>query len=118
MTRRKHEKESTVTQQLDGSIEFTIYVLNTSTVQAKNGSVFARVCESCSFAKEPERFSKPPGGHSYDRELPFAVLNAGTALAVLLSVMPPKGEHRIEVTFIYRCENCEIAPNDNLFVNF
>jgi hypothetical protein len=112
------KKEITVTQQLDGSIEFTLYVMNTSAVQAKNGTVFVRVCESCSFAKEPAGFTKAQGSHEFDRASPFALISAGTVLAIPLSVMPPRDAHRVAVAALYRCENCEVSPRDDLFVNF
>jgi len=114
----RNNKETTVTRRPDGSIEFTIYALNTSAAQAKNGSVFARICKDCTFAEEPQGFTMAQGGHKYERDKVFANIYGGTGIAVPLSIMPPAGLHEVQVTLIIRCENCEIGPNDILTVKF
>ena len=114
----KKNKEITVTRQQDGSVEFTILVVNTSGVQAKQGSAYVRLCQDCTFAKEPERSVRAVGAPAYDRERDFTMLDAGISLAIPLKVMPPKDLRRFQVDIVARCENCEVGPKDSLFVNF
>jgi hypothetical protein len=111
-------KEITVAPQRDGSVEFTILVVNTSSVQAKNGLILVRVCRDCTFANEPERSTKPVGAPDSDRERLFDTLSAGISLAIPLKIMPPQHVSKLEVDVNVRCENCEVRPKDSLFVNF
>lgn len=114
----KKNKEITVSPQQDGSVEFTILVANTSIEQAKNGSVYVRACQGCTFAKEPERCTKPVGAPDFDRERMFDALGAGISLAIPLKIMPPQQTSRLAIDVTVRCENCEVRPKDSLFVNF
>jgi multidrug efflux pump subunit AcrA (membrane-fusion protein) len=110
-------KEISVPQSVDGTVEFTIKIGNKSAVQAKNGSVFLRICEKCDFAEEPKRFTRPVSAPSYDREMIFQAINATTGLGIPLKVKPPPMTRRFEVDVIIRCENCVVRPKDSLFVN-
>lgn len=126
----KKAKDTTAIIQPDGSIEFTIFgtvlklghypifVFNASNVQAKKGSVFLRVCQDCTFSKEPEQFRKPPGAPDSDRERLFEALGAGISLGIPLKITPPPLSNKIEVDITVRCENCEVRPKDSLFVSF
>jgi hypothetical protein len=102
----------------DGTVAFQISVINRSTVQAKNGSVYIRICEKCEFAEEPQRFSKPLGAQSTDRQMNFQALDSTTALAVPLKIKPPALEHRFEIAVTTRCENCVVRPKELLHVDY
>jgi hypothetical protein len=106
-----------VAQSPDGSVEFTVNVINKSKTQAKNGSIFVRLCRLCEFKEEPERFRKPIGASTYDREMPFESINAGTAIAIPLKVRPPTTTRRFEVDIMARCQNCVFREKDSLFID-
>jgi len=108
--------EISVPRQSDGTVECTINVVNRSNVQAKNGSIYLRLCETCSFAKEPERFRKPIGADDYDREMPFQALSAGIAISIPLKIKPPPAATRFEIIVTARCENCTVGPGNKLYV--
>jgi hypothetical protein len=53
--------EATAYRRLDGTLQFTINVVNPTDVQAKNGSIYLRLCQYCTYAEEPQTFSKACG---------------------------------------------------------
>ncbi len=114
----KRQKETTILRQPDGSIEFTIEVVNTSKTRAGKGSIILRICEACTFLTEPERFRKITGAKDYDREMLLEGLDAGISVAIPLKVMAPLNTSRFEVDVTSRCENCQFRITDNLFVNY
>ncbi len=103
---------------VDGTLSFTIKIVNKSNVQAKHGSVFLRVCISCSYAEEPARFQKPVGAPDQDRQMPFEDIPALTGLAIPLKVKVPNSEHLIKVEVTMRCENCSTGTPEALFVSY
>ena len=109
--------EISVSRQGDGTVECTINVVNTSNVQAKNGLIYVRLCETCRFAKEPERFHKPVGADDYDREMNFQTLGAGIAISIPLKIKLPAMVPRFEIAVTARCENCTVGPANKLYVN-
>ena len=111
------QREITVPRQSDGTVEFMINVVNNSKVQAKKGAIFVRLCEDCSFAKEPERFKKAVGALDYDRYMNLDHLDAGVAISIPLKAKPPIFSSRFEVDVTPRCENCVVNGPNKLFVN-
>jgi len=111
-------KSINVTPQPDGSVELKLFVMNTSNVQAKNGVIYLRICPSCKFVREPDRFAKAVEGYDYDREMTFTTISASVGVAVTVQIMPPAGEHSLQVGIAGRCENCEVRPTDILVVNY
>jgi hypothetical protein len=103
---------------VDGTLSFKITVVNKSNVQAKNGSVFVRICVGCSYAEEPARFQKPVGALDQDRQMPFDNIPALTGLAIPLKVKVPSQEHLIKVDVTMRCENCSTGAPDALFIKY
>jgi hypothetical protein len=103
---------------VDGTVSFTISVVNKSNVQAKHGSVFVRVCISCSYAEEPARFQKPVAAPDQDRQMPFDNIPALTGLAIPLKVKVPNEQHRVKVEVILRCENCSTGAPEALFISY
>lgn len=110
-------KEIWVADSPDGSVGFTVHVINKSKVQARKGSIFVRLCQSCEFKEEPARFTKPIGSPTYDREMPFDLINASTEVAIPLKVNAPTVRKRFEVDVTVRCENCMFRDKDSLFIN-
>jgi hypothetical protein len=110
-------KEITVPQSPDGTVEFTINVINKSSVQAKNGSIFLRICEKCEFVEEPKRFIRPTSAPAYDREMTFQVVNATTGTGIPLKVKAPTTTNWFEVDVTTRCENCTVRAKDRLVVH-
>jgi len=111
-------KEKLAQVSLDGSVAFTITVANKSNVQAKNGSIYLRICQGCEFAEEPKRFSRPLTSPAYDREMLFQAINAIEAVGIDLKIKPPPGIRRFEVDVTTRCENCTFRPKDALYVRY
>ncbi len=112
--------EISVPRQDDGTVECTIYIVNRSNVQARDGSIFVRLCKKCSFAREPERFVKAVGAHDYERVMNFQAIGAGTALSIPLKIKPPPMASRgaiLEISVMARCENCTVVPSNQLYVN-
>jgi hypothetical protein len=111
-------KDISVTKQPDGTVAFNLSVINKSAIQAKSGSVFLRICETCEFAEEPKRFRRPTGAEAYDREMHFDSMMAKTGFAIPLRVKVPAGVHRIEIAVTVRCENCVVRQSELLHVNW
>ena len=112
-------KETTVSQEQDGSVEFKFFVMNTSTVQAKKGKLYVRICTSCKFVNEPANSVKAVDGYEYDREIPFRDLDVGVGIATIVRVMPPLDTPRqFDVGVASRCENCRVRPTDKLVVHY
>ncbi len=110
--------ERSVQRGLDGTVSFTVKIVNTSTVQAKAVSIFLRVCEPCKFAEEPKEFIKPIGTEDYDRQMTTQLLAATTGIAVPLKIKPPEGKHRFELAVTLRCENCTAHQKQALYINY
>jgi hypothetical protein len=102
----------------DGTITFTVYVVDNSLVQAKNGSIFLRICEACMFSEEPARFTRPVGAEAYDREMIFQAISARAAIAVPLRVQPPALAHQFTVAVTMRCENCVVRDAEFLHIDY
>jgi hypothetical protein len=111
-------KELSVVPDPDGTVTFTLSVVNKSGVQARSGSIFLRICEECSFTEEPTRFIKPVGAISTDREMMFQSIAAITGIAVPLKIKPPQPRHRFEIAVTLRCENCTVSRADLLHINY
>jgi hypothetical protein len=114
----KKNKEGTATHELDGSVDFTIYVMNTSAVQAGRGVILLRICQECTFAKEPVRFTKIVGGADTDREFDIEGLPAGFAVTIPLNVKAPQNANGFGLDVWSRCINCEVRPMDKLTVHY
>ena len=93
-------------------------VANTSTTQTGKGAIYVRICEPCTYVKEPDRFRKAPGAQDYDREMMIDQVGAGIAIAIPLKIQVPTNSNNIQVSVTTRCENCEVRPSDKLYVNF
>jgi hypothetical protein len=111
-------REIVGTRSLNGVVEFTITVVNTSNVQAKNGAITLRVCLKCEFAEEPKGFAIPEAQQVYDRARAFPSFEATTSLKIPLKVKVPPSPSRIEVDVTVRCENCTVEPKTALFVTY
>lgn len=102
----------------DGSVVFSLTVVNNSDVQAKNGSIFLRTCITCTYGEEPSGFIKVPDAPESDREGIFQDFPARTLTRVSLKIKPPSGEHQFVVKVKTRCENCKVEPFESLYVNY
>lgn len=112
-------KQIPVKQSGDGTISFTITVVNISTVDAMDGSIFLRICEGCAYAEEPARFRKAVASEPTDREMVFHSIRARTSIGIPLKSIPAPGKHnRIETALTLRCSNCEFTPRQNLYVKY
>jgi hypothetical protein len=106
-----------VPRQTDGTVEFTISVMNKSKVQARELFVNVRICNKCRFAKEPSGFKKAPAAPDYDRYTEMNNLPIGVAIVIPLKVKPPDLSSGFEVDVTARCENCVVNPGRKLFVS-
>lgn len=112
------EQETTSRRESDGSVEFSVMVVNTSNVRAKGVAIYLEICTGCTFAKEPERFTTPVGAGPQQRQLNFGDLDAGTAAAIPLKISAPTALNWFQVSVTSRCENCEMRTKDDLLVHF
>ncbi|HTR23752.1 MAG TPA: hypothetical protein VMI10_07185 [Terriglobales bacterium] len=114
--------ETPITQSPDGVLDFTVWIINKSKVQAKNGSIALRICTECRYAEEPESFTKLPGSLDYDRTKSFTLFEAATGLPIHLRVKaPPKlltPIYKTQIDVTVRCENCMFQPKLILFVKY
>jgi hypothetical protein len=116
-------KEKRAQRQLDGTLELSFLVVNKSTVQARNGSIYIEICQTCEYLEDPPEFHRPAGASPQQRQRKFRELDAATALAVSLRLktppLPPGSKlHRIEVGVKSGCENCVFRPKDSLWVAY
>jgi hypothetical protein len=111
-------KETLVRPEQDGTVRFTITLANKSKVQAKNGSVYLRICEGCDFAEEPPGFHKQSSEYNQDRAMGFDALHAYTALAIPLRIRVPTGVGQFAVGVTSRCENCVVRPTESLLIRY
>jgi hypothetical protein len=111
-------KERSAPLAADGTVSFKVTIVNTSDVQAKNGTIYLRTCAICTFADEPAGFSKVPSGEAADRSGPFLNIDAKTGTLIQLKIKPPSGEHQFVVKVKLRCENCTVEPYQELYVDY
>lgn len=108
--------EISVPRRDDGTVELLINIVNNSSVQAKEGAIWVRLCIKCSFAEEPKMFTKAVGTEEYDRYRNFQVIHAGTAISIPLKIRPPAMANRFEIDVTLRCENCTTSPAKKMIV--
>jgi hypothetical protein len=106
-----------VPRQADNSVGFTIYVVNISKVQAKEVSIYLRLCEKCSFVNEPDRFLKGVGAKETDRYMDETHLPAGIAISIPLKIKTPPSSPAVAVAVTPRCDNCIVNPTSKLFIS-
>ena len=111
-------KDKMVLLASDGTVSFTITVINISDVQARNGGVFLRICTLCSYADEPAQSVQPTGAPATDRERSFQLVPARAGMAVVLKLKPPPGFHRFVTDVTVRCENCTVQPKQTIFIDY
>ncbi len=108
----------------DGTVEFAIDVVNKSDIQAKNGSIYVRICKGCAYAKEPTNSRRNEGADNTDRDIPFERLTAKTGIDIPLKLTPPSDAdglrfgRRFEVDVHIRCENCVMHPKHVLWISY
>lgn len=102
----------------DGTVSFKLSIVNTSDVQAKNGTVYLRTCAVCTFAEEPAGFSKVPSDEASDRTATFQNIDAKTGTLIALKIKPPPGEHQFVLKAKLRCENCTVEPYQDMYVDY
>ena len=104
------------TVQLDGDgnypVDFTI--INSSQSAADSVDFWIQLCRTCSFAKEPDGFEKPPGSDELTRHRQINLLNTGVnmgKISILVKSMATDGF--FQVAFHYSCKTCggKISPN-------
>jgi hypothetical protein len=111
-------KQASVPLRPDGTISFTVYIVNKSEVDARDGSIIIRVCQTCKFSREPQRFKKAIGSPDSDREMRFEAIQAMMAVAVPLEIKPPEGSHCFKIFVMTGCETCATHPKESLYVNY
>ncbi len=111
-------KEMALLPNADGTLSFSVSVFNKSGVQARNGSIFLRLCTGCGYVEEPSRFTKPPGAIDADREMIFQAISAVSKITIPLKIKPPDGAHTVDVGATVRCENCSVEDFHRLTLKF
>jgi hypothetical protein len=111
-------KDTYVERRADGTVEFELAVMNTSRVQARDGTVFVRVCASCEFAQEPQGFHRVERAPSKDRLRSFDRVEPHFGLSILLRIRPPEGSHQFQMIVTTTCGNCMFRPQDVLYVHY
>ena len=112
-------KEIQAERQPDGTLSFTVTLVNKSSVQAKKLYIILRICNLCEYAEEPQRFMKIVGAEASDREMDGDALPAQTAITIPLKIkVPGPPFNRTGVSVSSHCENCEVRPWDNLRVRY
>ena len=114
-------KETFVRPEPDGTVRFTITLANKSKVQAKNGSIYLRICRGCEFAEEPPEFVKQSSEKNQDRLRYFRTLDAYTGLLIPLRIAShcSQSESRqFTVSVTSRCENCVFRPDEKLTIRY
>lgn len=109
-------KDISAIRQADNTVECIINVYNNSEVQAKNGSIYLRICEQCSYAEEPKRFYKAVSAIESDRVMNFQKIDAHTAVGIPLKIKYPSVFTKFDVDVTVRCENCMVNPLTKLTV--
>jgi hypothetical protein len=103
---------------VDGTVSFKLHIVNSSDVQAKDGTIYLRTCLTCTYADEPTGFIKVTNGEESDRSAIFPQMGARTGAIISLRIKPPQGEHQFVVKVKLRCENCAIEPYHALYVDY
>jgi hypothetical protein len=110
-------KETLVRPELDGTVRFTITLANKSKVQAKSGSVYLRICQTCEFAEEPRGFHQQASEMNQDRKMDFQTLDAHAAFFIPLRIRPP-AIRQFAVGVDARCENCVFHLPESLLIRY
>jgi hypothetical protein len=102
----------------DGVVKFDLMVVNTTDVMAETGAIWIRLCQACSFAKEPPGSEKPTGSPEADRDIKFYRIGPGTGLQTIpVEAAVPAFVQRMEVDMFGKCDTCVPESSTKLFVN-
>ena len=100
----------------DGNFPVEFSFGDVSTASAKAIDIWVQICDSCSFAKEPQGFEHPAGGSDLVRHRHIGDLNSGISWEkTTLSVKAPRSPG-FQVGFRYTCENCGGKLSENQIV--
>lgn len=98
----------------DGVVHLEFNIANFTTATAENGEVTLIICDSCEFAKEPEKFSRLAGQRSteriyyFQRILPEIIVSTMSA-----DIRVPNDIQTLQIGMNYRCKTCMIPQIAN-----
>jgi hypothetical protein len=91
----------------NGSVTFTIYVINQSGSTASNGMIWFRICQGCTYTYGPELFYSPPSAAvKTETTYSFQRLFTTTQIVAKVGIAPPVGIQEFQVGLKYACDNC------------
>ena len=94
----------------DGSVHVQFAILNLTAVDALNVSVTFIICDGCTFAKDPEGFTKLPGSPDTQRFIALPQIHAFEALrAIATDITVPPTASAVNVGILYRCNTCVLT---------
>ena len=100
-----------VGERLDnGSIRFTIGVLNASETAAKQGDIVVQICDACTYAGEPTGLIRVPNEAQNERIRNFDIIQAKSVVQdMTITINPPFGFGAVTVAVYVKCLNCAPA---------
>lgn len=94
----------------DGSVHVEFTVLNTTLIDAMDGSLTFHICQACKFANEVPHFIRLDGSPNTERWMAFDHFLAITKQPPLTAVIiPPPSAATFEIGLSYRCHTCYLA---------
>jgi hypothetical protein len=110
-------ESETVQQNPDGTVTAQFLVRNISNTGAQESDLWVMLCDSCTFAKEPDGFEKPAGTPEKERHIHMSPLNPGVAFKVLSVTFKSEPTFpKYAMGFLLSCGNCgKMDPMKNLY---
>jgi hypothetical protein len=97
-----------------GAVEVTLSFM-VKDHMAKGLPVWLRLCQGCSYGREPNDFEKLPGvSEPTERVMSVGNLLPGAIFApsTTFSVIPPPSKRGFTISLTYGCENCDVLDPD------
>jgi hypothetical protein len=94
---------------------FDVTTTNISDTTAKDVDMWVNICDSCTFAEEPQGFDRPTGMPEQMRHKFFAQLNPGVTLEKIpLHINVRRKYRKFNISFSYSCATCgKLSQKDN-----
>jgi hypothetical protein len=107
-------QSASVKRELDSTVRVQIALSNISEITADRPSIWVRICDSCTFATEPEGLSHVEGAHERvrNRAYPGDLLPHVSFPPITLHINAPNGARAMKIGTKHACKNCSAESVD------
>jgi len=93
----------------DGVIHVPFNIMNTTYIDALEGTVNLVICDDCKFVKDPEGFTRLTHQPETQRSMPFERILAKSTVGETVDISVPEGFANVLMGIQFRCTTCVVT---------